>query len=162
MLNLKCQIFSKKFNFLNMRPDIDRGPIYSILSLDTTKGVFGTYTQGLFKFEIQMVDMDQNEINNKKLNQKSGVRRGSISRINHDQIAKIGSTMESLVKKASQKSLETEEQINEQKRLNKKYKHVGEDILSAKKEGKNQLIFIEEYLILTKLISYSQWVTWII
>ena len=62
ILNLKCEVFSNKFTYFSVRPEDSCGPLYSILSIDPTKGIMGTFSKGLFKYEIEMVQMTEEEV----------------------------------------------------------------------------------------------------
>jgi hypothetical protein len=78
VLNLKCEIFSKKFNFFSVVPTGNCGPLYSILSIDTMTGILGSFTHGLFKYEVEMVEMTPEEVDKNLFKKRRAVRRGSV------------------------------------------------------------------------------------
>lgn len=82
------------------------------------KGILGSCTQGLFKYEIEMVQMSPEEID-KTMFERKARRRGSLQRLNKEMVNK-------LVKQGSLKNDSTMERMNslEEKRLGKKYRHV--------------------------------------
>lgn len=134
ILNLKCEVFSKKFNYFSVKPEENCGPLYSILSMDPTKGIIGTFSKGIFKYEIEIVQMTTEEIRQMQEKKNTPIRRASILAKNPSGIP--GGLFNSL----SNKSLDSLED-KQQKMLEKKYKHVGNDLKQARGEVKSKLSF---------------------
>jgi len=89
--------------------------------VDPTNGIIGTFSKGIFKYEIEMVQMTEEEIRQMQQKKSKPFRRASV--MNKNPYGIPNGLMNSL----SNKSLESL-QDKEDKLLQKKYEHVNNDL----------------------------------
>lgn len=91
----------------------------------------GSYTHGLFKYEIEMVEMTAQEMD-QNLVKRRHVRRGSVQRLNKDMLNNLALQNNPSNHSSSNKSLEKMQSF-EDKRLERKYGHVRKDLEEARR-----------------------------